>query len=103
MGVMMICDMVEIDYFQKQIGNIFMAQIGTEQVELRLIRIKEEPRGPRSTRVPFTLTFANPCDDERLDQGRYNLVSEDGQLFQEVNLAPRAVRGEIQTYVAFFR
>ncbi|WP_157619370.1 DUF6916 family protein [Skermanella stibiiresistens] len=100
---MMICEVVEIDYFQKQIGNIFMAQIGMEQVELRLIRIKEEVRGPRSTRTPFTLTFANPRDDERLERGRYDLVSEEGRKFQEVNLAPQAVRGQIQTYVAFFR
>ena len=49
-----------VEYFQNELGSVYMAEVAPEPVELRLIRVKPEARGPKDKRVPFTLTFANP-------------------------------------------
>lgn len=94
-------DPIDIDYFKKQVGNIFIAAAIPRPVELRLIRIREGEEDLETANIPFTLTFANPSE-ERLSPGIYHLTSEDGREISYVPLIPVACTKPIQQYLAEF-
>ena len=96
---MLIRVLLPVEHFQSELGSVYMADAALEPVELRLIRVEPEPRGPQDKRVPFTLTFANPRE-ERLEKGYYTLRSENGPEFRHVLLTPLPPTGEIQQYLA---
>ncbi|WP_158047096.1 DUF6916 family protein [Skermanella pratensis] len=92
---------MDIKYFKKQVGNIFVAAAIPRPVELRLIRVREGEEDFETSHVPFTLTFANPSE-ERLSPGIYQLTSEDGLEFAYVALIPVARTEPVQQYLAEF-